>query len=149
MGQFKNATSLIRLLPADPAAGVGLQTITVPAGEAWRVVSYAVNLTASAAVANRYLMVTYRNVAGGMQLGKFLRMPITAQTAGLSWGFVGLIGMPADNTAMYYQTFRVNIPDIILPPLATIEVYVEGVQAADQISWVNGGILYEKFMVNA
>jgi len=133
--------------PANPAAGTGLYTWTVPAGEQWQIANIACHLTTSAAVASRTLMLTIRPNVGGVlsQLGgKFLRMPLAPQAASLSWEYQFTPGGDGPTGALYYQLFRIPIPYVWLPEGSTIEIYVDLMQAADQLSFSAGGIHYFK-----
>jgi len=115
----------------DPANGTEFR-VTVPAGEAWRLLSIHAQLVTSATVATRSV---YLFVDGGSTVRPIYRDALpsgTGQAASTTWQYTWALGTPIMEESGNFKKVR-PLPDLILLPGWAFQSNTINLQAGD--SW--------------
>ena len=136
----KRAAGIAKTEFSDPVNGTDF-LVTVPAGEAWRMIALHANLVTSAAVATRS---AYLFIDGGSVTRPLYRDAIpsgTGQAASLTWNYSWALGVQIMQETGNGKLTR-PVPDIVLLPGYRIQTNTLNIQAGD--SWEIVTLLFEK-----
>lgn len=137
----KRATGTSFITVAAPAAGAEIFA-QVPAGEAWRVLSFFARLTTSATVATRYADLRLLRGALSTDPNFFRDGIVSGQAASLFWDYTWALGcsVVVNNTGNG-RSLR-PFPDLVLTQGMSISTFTLNIQAGDQWSLIQ--LLVEK-----
>jgi hypothetical protein len=113
---------------ADPAAGAEMTVFTVPAGQAWELLSVRFTLVSSATVATRRVHLTFDDGTN-----TFAKIPVlSTQAASLTYGYTFMVDI--ESSALQSLDVPTRIPRLTLPTGFRVITVTENIQAGDNFS---------------
>jgi len=134
------AAGIARTELADPANGTEF-IVTVPAGEAWRVLAIHANLVTSATVITRSVYMFMDFGAVGRPIYRDAIPSGTGQAASTTWNYTWALGTQVMEEAGNFKKVR-PLPDLILLPGYRFQSNTLNLQVGD--SWEVVSFLIEK-----